>query len=308
MVEIPDFLGMLPLAVDHCPVVVRLHNTATAMARHAGQRPRPSNQFFERRQLRAHRNWIAVSRHALDLTLRTFPGCEPDRHEVIYSPVTGVAGAGQPSVELPDDFVLHVGHVVARKGVVVLAEAARQFLSDFPDVHLVYAGGFLPHEDAAADHTIRKVLGRRLAGRCHFLGYVDRLTVMACMRRARALAFPSTLEMFPLAVIEAMAQGCPVVASDIPPFSEFIRHGETGLLIDPSRPPEVAGAVSNLLQDRSLSRTLAGNAKAFVAERCSLDAHVRATLAFYDRCRTGATATANAVARFKGLSCFMGPS
>jgi glycosyltransferase involved in cell wall biosynthesis len=107
------------------------------------------------------------------------------------------------------------------------------------------------------------------------------------MRRARVFAFPSTLEMFPLVVLEAMAQGCPVVASAIPPFSEIITHGRTGLLANPARPPEVAEAVSTVLRDPSLARSMADNARAFVAEQCSLDRHLDATLAFYERCRGG---------------------
>lgn len=204
---------------------------------------------------------------------------------VIYSPVTFGGMPQSPPPDLPDDFILHAGHVVARKGVIILAHAARSFLEEFPHLHLVYAGGVLREGGARADTVIREVLGTRLSRRCHFLGYVDRATVLHCMRRARVFAFPSTLEMFPMVVIEAMAQECPVVASRIPPFSEFIADGRTGLLASPADPSEFSGAVARVLRDPSLAQSMAANARAFVAKHCSLDRHLTATLAFYERCR-----------------------
>jgi glycosyltransferase involved in cell wall biosynthesis len=284
IIETPDFLGPVPCRLGDCPVIVRLHNTATAMALHRGRLPRPSNRRRERGQLRAHGNWIAVSRHALNLTLHTFRGCTPQRQAVIYSPVTGGQDMTRPPPDLPDDFILHAGHVVARKGVIVLAHAARRFLEEFPNLHLVYAGGVLREDRPRADVAIRDILGPHLSRRCHLLGYLDRATVLHCMRRARAFAFPSTIEMFPLVVVEAMTQGCPVVASGIPPFDEIITHNHNGLLANPARPADFAAAVTRVLRDPSLARSMADNARAFVAQCCSLDRHLDATLSFYQQC------------------------
>ena len=53
------------------------------------------------------------------------------------------------------------------------------------------------------------------------LGYLDDPTLVAILRRARALIFPSRYEGFGLPLVEAMALGCPVVASDLPTAREI---------------------------------------------------------------------------------------
>ena len=74
---------------------------------------------------------------------------------------------------------------------------------------------------------------------------------------ADALAFPSLKEGWGLAVLEAMAAGLPVVATDIPVFREYLTPGVDALLVPPADPAALAGAMADVMADADLRRRLA---------------------------------------------------
>jgi glycosyltransferase involved in cell wall biosynthesis len=71
----------------------------------------------------------------------------------------------------------------------------------------------------------------------------------------------------PLKILESMASGAPVVASDVPPVRELIRHRENGWLVPPERPAELARALRILLDHPGLARRLGDNARTTIQER-----------------------------------------
>ncbi|MGH9009591.1 MAG: glycosyltransferase, partial [Acidimicrobiia bacterium] len=86
----------------------------------------------------------------------------------------------------------------------------------------------------------------------------------AWYRAADAFAFPSVKEGFGLVVLEALAAGLPVVASDIPVFAEYLRDGESALLVPPGDPAALAGALHRLAGDPAMRQTLAAGGKPLV--------------------------------------------
>ena len=89
------------------------------------------------------------------------------------------------------------------------------------------------------------------------LGTVSEADLGGWYRAADAFAFPSVKEGFGLVVLEALAAGLPVVASDIPVFAEYLRDGESALLVPPNDPAALAGALGRLAADPALRRRLA---------------------------------------------------
>jgi glycosyltransferase involved in cell wall biosynthesis len=284
LIEVPDYEGLLPLRVGW-PVVVRLHNTATAIDRHRGRKPSVGVWLFERLTLRANQNWIAVSRFIADVTVRTF-GVRPARSRVIYHPVAGPGNgeAEELPAETPRRFVLYAGSVSRQKGVLTLAEAARSFLAQDPGLHLLFVGHIATHDTPAADEGIRSIVGPALANRVHFPGRVTRGRVLAYMRRAALFVLPSTFESFSLAVVEAMHMGTPVVVFDAGPFPEYVTHTETGMLVPAGDADALAAAIERVLADAALHSRLASAARALAAARFTTDRCVRESLDFYADC------------------------
>jgi glycosyltransferase involved in cell wall biosynthesis/predicted O-methyltransferase YrrM len=288
VVEVPDFQGWLPFTSRSAIVVVRLHLSASMIAKAAGS-PLPMGVgWCEARTLAAHRAWIGVSDYSIKLTRDTFPHVEPDVSAVVYSPIPppDPATPVDPTFlsGLPHRFILFAGTLSFRKGALALALAARDVLSANPNVSLVYIGAEPAEPGRGIRAEITAALGSELAGRCLFLGRRSRAETMAAMRAAEVFAFPSTLETFGLVVAEAMLQGCPVVTNDMPPFPEFVRHERTGLLVPPGDIPALSGALSRLLTDPGLRQRLSEEGRREVAARFSTERCVAESVAFYERC------------------------
>jgi glycosyltransferase involved in cell wall biosynthesis len=84
---------------------------------------------------------------------------------------------------------------------------------------------------------------------------------------ADALVLPSSAEGFGLVLIEAMAAGVPVVATDVPGIRDVVRHDQTGLLVPVASPTAIAAAVTRLSDAPALRERLVRNARSDVAAR-----------------------------------------
>jgi glycosyltransferase-like protein len=169
------------------------------------------------------------------------------------------AGAG------PDTFlVLTVGGIEPRKGSLTLLEAmaglAARANGSGPRPVLAVVGGhtFFDYR-AYRDNALARLpeLGLVEGRDVLLLGTVSEADLGAWYRAADAFAFPSVKEGFGLVVLEALAAGLPVVASDIPVFAEYLRDGESALLVPPGDPGALAGALGRLAGDPALRRRLA---------------------------------------------------
>jgi glycosyltransferase involved in cell wall biosynthesis len=282
VIEVPDAEGLLPFPINGCVVVIRLHLSYTAASRVTGESVGPGISFYEKRTVKKNSNWIAVSDYIEDLTQATFD-VSPKRSITVYNAVPPLPSL--PVVQgLPEKYILYAGHVCRRKGADVLAEAVREVMTQQPDLHLVYVGGIFNEDGRSMSEHIRDIIGPKLVERVHFLGRVDREKTLACMTHAKVFAFPSHVEACPLVVLEAMSCGVPVVFTKNPPGPEIVEDGVTGLLADPLSPKDFSEKILRILDDPSLARKLAENARKFVAWRFSVGKCIEATERFYVEC------------------------
>jgi glycosyltransferase involved in cell wall biosynthesis len=116
-------------------------------------------------------------------------------------------------------------------------------------------------------------LGDRIdLSRVHFVGRVPRGAYLRLLQVSAAhvyLTYPFVLSW---SLLEAMAAGCLVVASDTAPVREVVAHGRNGLLVDFFSPAALADAVCGALADPAGHRVLRGAARRTALDRYSLDA------------------------------------
>jgi glycosyltransferase involved in cell wall biosynthesis len=175
-----------------------------------------------------------------------------------------------------------VGRVVAEKGVFDLLEAVDRLRTELPGVRAVVLG---EGQDRAAAETRSAELG--LTDHVHFVGWVEPSEIPAWLAAADVVVAPSRraadgwAEAQGLSIVEAMAAGRPVVASDSGGIGDAVEHEVTGLLVGEARPDELAAAVLRLHEDRELAARLGAAGRGRAVERFSADASADAFAALF---------------------------
>jgi phosphatidylinositol alpha-mannosyltransferase len=147
--------------------------------------------------------------------------------------------------------ILFVGRFEPRKGLLDLLRAYRILRKTGCECRLLLVGGG-PQEREAR----RYVATRRLRG-VEFLGRVSDDEKAQLFRTADVYVSPATgRESFGIVLLEAMAAGTPIVASDIHGYKGVVRRGREGLLVPPRSPKSIAASVGRLLRDRELAREM----------------------------------------------------
>jgi phosphatidylinositol alpha-mannosyltransferase len=144
--------------------------------------------------------------------------------------------------------LLFVGRFEPRKGLLDLLKAYRVLRKTGCHCRLLVVGGG-PQEREAR----RYVATRRLVG-VEFLGRVSDDEKTQLFRTADVFVAPATgRESFGIVLLEAMAAGAPIVASDIHGYKGVLRRGREGLLVPPHEPKQLAASISRILEDRDLA-------------------------------------------------------
>ena len=223
---------------------------------------------------------IAVSEAAAAFLAQAIPGPV----EVIPNGVDigRFARATEPADGLPTGrVVLWVNRLDPQKGFRVMVRAFERLAEGRGDVSLVVAGD-------GADAGAVEALPGALRGRVHMLGRVAHEDLPAYQAGADVFVSPAVgQESFGIVLVEAMAAGVPVVATDIPGYREVVRGGVEGLLVPPGDAGALAEALGRVLDDPELSSRL-GTAGAERARAFSWDAVLPRIEEVYERV-TGAT-------------------
>jgi glycosyltransferase involved in cell wall biosynthesis len=167
---------------------------------------------------------------------------------------------------LADPFVLFVGHLFPNKNLGNLLRAFHLISSKVTHKLVMVGGRRWRYE---RDLALIDCLG--LADRVRILGLVPRPDLVALYNLASCLVFPSWYESFGLAQLEAMASGCPVVASNTGALPEVA--GNAALFCDPRDPQSIAEGIVKLLSDPELRQAYVdeglAHARQFTWARCA---------------------------------------
>ncbi len=212
---------------------------------------------------------IAVSPAARDLVAHYFPG-----EYVIIPNGIDTQRFGNPAIRPIERYmdgrlnILFVGRMEKRKGFEHLIRAFVQVKAAVPGVRLLVVGAFdrddkAPYVKFARQHGLHEV---------RFIGYVSPEEIPRYYRTAHVFCAPSTgFESFGIVLLEAMAAGAPIVASNIPGYRHVLTNGREGLMVPPGDPDALAEAIIWLLDHPE--------------ERARMGAAGRQTAQNYDWCK-----------------------
>ena len=170
-------------------------------------------------------------------------------------------------------YFLFVGRLSREKGVETLL-AAWELLREESYLKIVGDGPLAPKVAAAAE----RVRGLEWVGR------QSRERVLALMKNARALIFPSVwYEGFPMVIAEAYAVGLPVIASDLGSMSSLVDHGRTGLRFRPGDPQDLAAQVEWASGQSTELDRMRGEARAEFERNYTAEHNYRLLMETYQR-------------------------
>jgi phosphatidylinositol alpha-mannosyltransferase len=176
------------------------------------------------------------------------------------------------------DEVLFIGRLEPRKGLDVLLRAWAIVEAHDPQVWLTVAGAYT----LADCRPYQELAGRLQLRRVRFVGPIPEMRLPAHYRRASVVCTPATgYESFGLVVLEAMAAGRPVVASNIAGYRSVMGDCLEGLLVQPNCPQAFATSILSLLRD-PIRREVLGERGRCAAVRYSWETITNQILVYYD--------------------------
>ena len=218
-------------------------------------------------------------------------GVKPACIHVISSKVDTARFRPMPEIAPVQGRIVFVGTLCEKKGIRQLAMAMPEILAAVPHAHLIACGR--DSKDPSIDGSYRDALEQSIPsevrGRITFRDHVDNGQLPRQLAAAEVLVYPSHMEAHPVAWLEGMSMGKPVVASKAGPGPEVIEDRTSGLLCDPHDPHSIADSVICLLKQRAFAENLGTQARERVLKEFALEKMVLKNEEFYRRCVEGNT-------------------
>jgi glycosyltransferase involved in cell wall biosynthesis len=213
----------------------------------------------------------------------------PDDYCVIYA-AADLERFGNPPLSIeqakqalgidPDRLVFgSVMRLSEQKAPLDVVDAAALVLAEVPEAHLLLVG-----DGPLRDQTLARIARHGIQSQVTFPGFRRDVPEMLCAMDVFYLA--SLWEGFPICYLEAMAMGKPAVGTDVGGAAEAIVDGETGFIVPPGHPRELADRIVLLLRDETLRRRM-GEAGRRVASEFGYDRLMREVSQLYGQLLNG---------------------
>ncbi|MFC1952493.1 glycosyltransferase family 4 protein [Chloroflexota bacterium] len=267
-----------------CSAVLRFSNTANIATFHAfGGKPgykfgRPISTLMMKRRLHKLDGKIAVSKAAMEFASKYISGY----YNIIPNGIN--LELFSPDVSPISEFcdgklnILFVGRLEEQKGVDYLIKAYKQVRQEVPNSRLIIVG---PGTRLRGKYE-KKVRRSKLKD-VIFVGGKPQSELPRYYKTADVFCAPATgLESFGIVLLEAMAVGKPVVATNIAGYNSVLTHGAEGLLVPPRNEKMLAQALVSLLTNESLRQEMASRAR-LKAMEYSWECIAQRILGYYTR-------------------------
>ncbi|MEC9367612.1 MAG: glycosyltransferase, partial [Pseudomonadota bacterium] len=236
------------------------------------------------RRLHGHMTAILGNSRAVVRQLVEEEGCDPNCTHLIYNGVNlsdfrrgqdKQAARRELGLENATLVMTIVANLIPYKGHADLLEALAGIRAELPSGWVLLCAG---RDDGCGDKLKRQAIDAGLDGQVHFLG--QREDVARLYAAADIGLLCSHEEGFSNAIIEGMASGVPMIVTDVGGNAEAIRHGDTGIVVQPSDPRTLGAAIMALASSSPTQlREMGERARRRAEEDFSLETCV----ATYDR-------------------------
>lgn len=195
-----------------------------------------------------------------------------------FAKADGLRFKQQHGIDNNRPMLLYVGRVAYEKNIPFLFEMTKILAERYPNVLLVVAG------EGPAEHSLHQLATTlKIEDNVHFIGYLDRNTALNdCYKSADVFVFSSKSETQGLVLLEAMAQGTPVVGIAELGTASILIEGE-GALIAPDNEKIFADKVVRLIENRQERDSLGQRAKEYVIRQWTAEVQAERMVDFYEQ-------------------------
>jgi glycosyltransferase involved in cell wall biosynthesis len=185
----------------------------------------------------------------------------------------------------PQDRIIYLGGMSKTRGLLEVIEAFCQVARRHPSWDLCLVGSSRPQafEQEMKDASIR----RGVEANVKFVDWVpyeekERLSSQASMGVITYLPYSNNTSCLPNKLFDYMLVGLPVIASDFPLYREVVEPSRCGILVDPSKPEEIARAMEYLIEHPEEARQMGDNGRRAVLEKYNWEKESERLLQIYD--------------------------
>lgn len=214
--------------------------------------------------LRRMNKIVAVSDDVKKQLLASYPraDCSVIANGIDLSRFTGTADSRSDlraslGMNLEHMVIGTIGRLVPEKGHCHLLKALESLAPRYPQIRLIFVGD--GEQRSGLEQTVSQ---HGLADKVLFAG--TRNDIPGLLEAFDIFVLPSISEGLPMAVLEAMAAGKPIVATRVGQIPQVIRHNYSGLLVEPANSEQLAGAIESLILDPKNAEALAVEARRVV--------------------------------------------
>lgn len=282
IIEAPEHDGWMPFgSIKNVSMITRLHSSVTLHGKLLNKSYSKLTSIFEKWQLKKSDYIVSVSKFTAEETLNIFN--LKKEYKVIYNSIKIPKEIKKEDID--KNLLLFTGSVVPRKGVTELIKSMSIVFEKFPEIRLKLAGKNLYKIDGKDyEDYLREFIPVQFQNNIEFSGPLNRETeLMPLIQKANFCIFPSHVEAFSLAPIEAMALGKAVIFTKYVSGPELIDDGISGLLADTKNPNDIADKIIILLEDQILCKKIAQNGKERVDNIFSYDNWINKNIKFYEK-------------------------
>ena len=285
IVETSDFdAGFWLISKLNVPYVVRLNGGEVYFRSLLNEPLRWQYRISERASLKKAYAITSVSKYTWQETKRLFH--LPDQDVAILPNPVDTSYFKPGNAKIKKGCILYSGTFIRKKGVLELFKSLPAVFDSVEDAHLICVGA--DSRDAATNMASTQALALSLIdtkyhSRIQFAGGVEHALILAFIQQAQVSVYPSHLEAFPNAWIEAMACGKAIVASNTGSGPEVIRDEETGLLCHPADHAGLSRRIIRVLSDSELRERLGTAARDHVVRHLDISLITKLNLQWYQK-------------------------
>lgn len=280
--------GLSFLKHSYCVLISRLAGCRVLLHPHCSlqvlytQKSKPWKAFFRAIVRRTHglivlsKEWLQLAEETPGLPIYYLPNCVDLRP---YQQVCA-SRASQSAAPRPVS-ILYLGYLGQAKGSFVILEAAALLKSSSPQMLIQLVGSELTPGEVERLH--QQVKAGQLADLVHLSPPRFDQDKLAAFQSADIFIYPSFHEGVPMAVLEAMSAGLPVIATRVGGLPDVVQNRLTGILIDPGQPQQLAAAILALVNQADLRLAMGAAGRRLAEERYSLESHVHQLVDIYQK-------------------------